>query len=120
MRQIGRRLRYLPHSIQLKPYSGGILVSWEDNEAESVRRLGPSGPDYHIVLHDDKCANAEMALLLHHAGKWSFISQGTAAHRSVQPSPTTWCPVAAAGNLLVRHTVCASLPVCLTHPHVMP
>ncbi|KAJ5904922.1 uncharacterized protein N7473_001838 [Penicillium subrubescens] len=67
MRQIGRRLRYLPHSIQLKPYSGGILVSWEDNEAESVRRLGPSGPDYHIVLHDDKCANAEMALLLHHA-----------------------------------------------------
>jgi hypothetical protein len=27
MRQIRRRLRYLPHSIQLKPYPGGILVS---------------------------------------------------------------------------------------------
>ncbi|CEJ61860.1 hypothetical protein PMG11_10377 [Penicillium brasilianum] len=63
MRQIGRRLRYLPHSIKLKPYPGGILVSWEDNEAESFRMLGPNGPDYHVVLHDDNCANTEMALL---------------------------------------------------------
>jgi hypothetical protein len=71
MRQIGRRLRYLPHSIQLKPYPGGILVSWEDNEAESVRRLGPSGPDYHVVLHEHNCANSGTALLHDEAGKWS-------------------------------------------------
>ncbi|OKP11866.1 hypothetical protein PENSUB_2597 [Penicillium subrubescens] len=63
MRQIGRRLRYLLHSIKLEPYPRGILVSWEDNETESVRTLGPSGPDYHVVLHDDNCANAETALL---------------------------------------------------------
>ncbi|KAJ5455483.1 uncharacterized protein N7458_003747 [Penicillium daleae] len=63
MREIGRRLRYLPHSIKLKPYPGGILVSWEDNETESFRTLGPSGPDYHVVLHDDNCVNAETALL---------------------------------------------------------
>ncbi|CEJ62517.1 hypothetical protein PMG11_11014 [Penicillium brasilianum] len=63
MRQIGRRLRYLPHSIKLKAYPGGILVSWEDNETESFRTLGSSGPDYHVVLHDDKCANAEAGLL---------------------------------------------------------
>ncbi|KAF3399844.1 hypothetical protein F1880_008366 [Penicillium rolfsii] len=63
MRQIRRRLRYLPHSIKLKLYLGGILVSWEDNETESFRTLGSSGPDYHVVLHDDKCANAETALL---------------------------------------------------------
>ncbi|OKP06059.1 hypothetical protein PENSUB_6510 [Penicillium subrubescens] len=60
---IGRRLRYLPHSIKLKPYPGGILVSWEDNETESFRTLGSSGPDYHVVLHGGDCANAEMALL---------------------------------------------------------
>ncbi|CEJ62597.1 hypothetical protein PMG11_11094 [Penicillium brasilianum] len=63
MRQIGRRLRYLPHSIKLKPYPGAILVSWEDNETEAFRMLGPSGPDYHVVLCDDNCANAETALL---------------------------------------------------------
>ncbi|CEJ61879.1 hypothetical protein PMG11_10395 [Penicillium brasilianum] len=63
MRQIGRRLRYLPHSIKLKPYPRGILVSWEDNETESFRTLGPSGPDYHVVLHDGNCSSAEMALL---------------------------------------------------------
>jgi hypothetical protein len=34
MRQIGRRLRYLPHSIKLKPYPEGILGSWEENETE--------------------------------------------------------------------------------------
>jgi hypothetical protein len=71
MRQIGRRLRYLPHMIQLKPYPGGILVSWEDNETESVRRLGPSGPDYHVVLHEDNCANSGTALLHDETGKWS-------------------------------------------------
>jgi hypothetical protein len=42
MRQIGRRLRYLPHSIKLKPNPGGILVSWEDNETESCRTFGSS------------------------------------------------------------------------------
>jgi hypothetical protein len=71
MRQIGRRLRYLPHSIQLKPYPGGILVSWEDNETESVRTLGPSSPDYHVVLHEDNCANSGTGLLHDEAGKWS-------------------------------------------------
>lgn len=71
MRQIGRRLRYLPHMIQLKPYPGGILISWEDSETESVRRLGPSGPDYHVVLHEDNCANSGTALLHDEAGKWS-------------------------------------------------
>lgn len=69
IRQIGRRLRYLPHSIKLKPYPGGILVSWEDNETESFRTLGPSGPDYHVVLHDGDCASAEMALLHDRTGK---------------------------------------------------
>ena len=120
MRQIGRRLRYLPHSIKLKPYPGGILVSWEDNETESFRTLGPSGPDYHVVLHDDNCANAETALLHDKAGKWSSIIQGTTAQPLVQPSPTKWCPVAAASSSLVRHTECASLPVCRTHRHIMP
>ncbi|OKP14517.1 hypothetical protein PENSUB_13968 [Penicillium subrubescens] len=63
IRQIGRRLRYLPHSIKLKPYPGGILVSWEDNKAESFRMLGPNGPDYHVMLHNDNCANTKTALL---------------------------------------------------------
>ncbi|OKO94068.1 hypothetical protein PENSUB_11880 [Penicillium subrubescens] len=71
MRQIRRRLRYLPHSIQLKPYPGSILVSWEDNKTESVRKLGPGGPDYHIVLHEDNYANSGTALLHDEAGKWS-------------------------------------------------
>jgi hypothetical protein len=70
MRQIGRRLRYLPHSIKLKAYPGGILVSWEDNGTEAFRILGPSGPGYY-VLHDDNCANAETALLYENAGEWS-------------------------------------------------
>jgi hypothetical protein len=61
------------------PYPGGILVSWEDNETESFRTLGPSGPDYHVVLHDGDCANAEMALLHDKTGKWSSIIQGTTA-----------------------------------------
>ncbi|OKP09785.1 hypothetical protein PENSUB_4826 [Penicillium subrubescens] len=56
-------MRQIDHRIQLKPYPGGILVSWEDNESESVRRLGPSGPDYHVVLHEDNCANSGTALL---------------------------------------------------------
>ncbi|KAB8225113.1 hypothetical protein BDV33DRAFT_198956 [Aspergillus novoparasiticus] len=63
MHQIGRRLRYLPHSIKLMPYPGGILVSWEDNETEAYRTLGSSGPEYHVVLHDDNCANTETALI---------------------------------------------------------
>jgi hypothetical protein len=108
-----------PHNIQLKPYPGGILVSWEDNETESFRTPGPSGPDYNVVLHDDKCANAEMALH-DKAGKWSLIIQGTTLTPLVQPSLTTWCHVAAASNSLARHTECASLPVCLTHRHIMP
>jgi hypothetical protein len=119
MRQIGRRLRYLPHSIKLKPYPGGILVSWEDNETESFRTLGSSGPNYHLVLHDDKCANAETALH-DKAGKWSLIIQRTTLTPLVQRSLTTWCHVAAASNSLARHTECASLPVCLTHRHIMP
>jgi hypothetical protein len=69
MRQIRRRLRYLPRSIKFKPYPGGILVSWEDSETESFRALGPSGLDYHFVLLDDNCANAEMALLHEQSGK---------------------------------------------------
>ncbi|OKP03201.1 hypothetical protein PENSUB_6905 [Penicillium subrubescens] len=56
------------HRIKLKPYPGSILVSWEDNETESFRTLGSSGPDYHVVLHDDNCANAETALLHDKAG----------------------------------------------------
>lgn len=69
IRQSGRRLRYLPHNIQLKPYPVGILVSWEDNETEYFRTLDPSGPDYHVVLHDGDCASAEMALLHNRTGK---------------------------------------------------
>jgi hypothetical protein len=120
MRQIGRRLRYLPHSVQLKTYPGGILVSWQDNETESFRTLGPSGPDYHFALHDDNCANSETTLLHDKAGKWPLIIQGTTADSLVQPSQTTWCPVAAASSLLARHTECASLPICLTRRHIMP
>jgi hypothetical protein len=120
MRQIGRRLRYLPHSIKLKPYPGGILVCWEDNETQTFRTLAPSDPDYHVVLHDDNCANAETALLHFTAGKWSLIIQGTTADPLAQPSPAKWCPVAAASSSLARHTECASLPVCRPHRHIMP
>jgi hypothetical protein len=119
LRQIGRRLRYLPHRIKLKPYPGAILVSWEDNETESFRTLGSSGPDYHVVLHDDKCANAETALLHEKAGKWPLIIHGTTLTPLVQPSLPKWCHVAAASNSLARHTECASLPVCRTHRLIM-
>ncbi|CEJ62611.1 hypothetical protein PMG11_11108 [Penicillium brasilianum] len=63
MGQIGLRLRYLPHSIKLKPYPRGILVSWEDNETEAFRTLGSGGPNYHVLLHEGNCASAETAFL---------------------------------------------------------
>jgi hypothetical protein len=87
---------------------------------EAFRMLGPSGPDYHVVLSDDNCANAETALLHEKAGRWSLIIHGTTLTPLVQPSPTTWCPVAAASSSLVRHTECASLAVCCTHRHIVP
>ena len=114
MRQIGRCLRYLPHSIKLKVYPGGILVSWEDNETEAFRILGPRGPDYHVVLHAGIYASAETALLHDKAGKWPSINQGTTAQPLVRPSLSKWYHMAAASSSLVRHTECASLPVCLT------
>jgi hypothetical protein len=120
MRQVGRRLRYLPHSIKLKAYPGGILVSWEDNETESFRTLSPNGPDYHVVLHNDNCANVETTLLHDKAGKWTSIIQGTTAQPLVQPSPAKWCPVAAASSSLARNTEHASLPVCRPHRNIMP
>jgi hypothetical protein len=120
MRQIGRRLRHLPHSIKLKAYPGGILVSWEDNDTEAFRTLGPNSPGYHVVLHDDNCVNAETALLHDKAGKWSSIIQGTTAQPLIWPSQVKWCPVAAASCSLAGHTECASLPVCPLHRYIMP
>ncbi|KAJ6126127.1 hypothetical protein N7471_010620 [Penicillium samsonianum] len=49
MRQIRRLLRLLPHSIRLASYSGGLMVTWEHNEAESFRKLGGGGTDYRVV-----------------------------------------------------------------------
>jgi hypothetical protein len=115
MRRIGRRLRYLPHSIQLKPYPGGILVSWEDNETESVRRLGPGGLDCFM--------RTTVRTLGRHFSTMKQVSgrnyAGKTADSLAQPSLSTWCPVAAASNLLARHTECASLPVCLTYLYIM-
>lgn len=79
VREIGRRLRYLPRSINLKPYPGDILVSWEDNETKAFRTLWPGGPDYHVVLHEGNCTSVETALLYEKAGKWSSVVQGPTA-----------------------------------------
>lgn len=54
-----------------------MLVSWEDNETEAFRTLGPGGPDNHVVLHEGNCASVEMALLHEKAGKWSSAIHGS-------------------------------------------
>jgi hypothetical protein len=76
MRQTGRRLRYLPHSVNLRPYPRGILVGGEENETEAFPTLGTGGPDYHVVLREGNCASVEAALLHEKAGQWSSAIQG--------------------------------------------
>ncbi|KAJ6020067.1 hypothetical protein N7522_000142 [Penicillium canescens] len=73
MRQIRRLLRVLPHSIKLRPQSGGLLVTWEDNEAESFRKLGGGGPEYRVVLHAEECFIARSELLHSDAGKFPSL-----------------------------------------------
>lgn len=69
MRHIRRLLRYMPHSIKLLTHKGGLLVTWEDDETEAIRQLGRGGPEYHVVLHEEKCSTFEPELLHTKAGK---------------------------------------------------
>ncbi|KAF3399921.1 hypothetical protein F1880_008484, partial [Penicillium rolfsii] len=64
-----RRLRYLPHSVNLKLSPRGILVGGEENETEVFPTLGTAGPDYHVVLRKGNCASVEAALLHEKAGQ---------------------------------------------------
>lgn len=73
MRHIRRLLRVLPHSIKLRPQSGGLLVTWEDNEAESFRKLGGGGPEYRVVPHAEECFIARSELLHSDAGKFPSL-----------------------------------------------
>ncbi|KAJ5522364.1 hypothetical protein N7527_006479 [Penicillium freii] len=63
MRQARCLLRLLPHSIKLAPYSGGLMVTWEDNEAESFRKLGGGRTEYRVVFHAEECFIARSELL---------------------------------------------------------
>ena len=69
MRQIRRLLRFLPHSITLSPRPGGLLLTWEDNEAESFRKLDGGGPEYKVVLHTEQCISAKAELFHSGTGK---------------------------------------------------
>lgn len=73
MRQARRLLRLLPHSIKLAPYSGGLMVTWEDNEAESFRKLGGGRTEYRVVLHAEECFIARSELLHLDVGKFSSL-----------------------------------------------
>jgi hypothetical protein len=115
MGQIGLRLRYLPHSIKLKPYPRGILVSWEDNETEAFRTLGSGGPDYHVVLHEGNCASAETAFLHEKAGQWQSAIQGDTANPSYSPhqrSGSLWLPSA------VRSSDTSNVPLYRSVAHI--
>ncbi|KAJ5364961.1 uncharacterized protein N7496_010674 [Penicillium cataractarum] len=103
MCQIGRRLRYLPHSIKLKPYRGAF---WSVGKTMRRNPFARSAPAAQTIMLCCMKVIAQVA-----KQRFSTIKQ---------PSPATWCPVAAASSSLVKHTECASLPVCLTHRHIMP
>lgn len=69
MRHIRRLLRYMPHSIKLVTHKGGLLVTWEDEETEAIRRVSRGVSEYHVVLHEEKCTSVEPKLLHPIAGK---------------------------------------------------
>ncbi|KAF2996556.1 hypothetical protein E8E15_000224 [Penicillium rubens] len=83
MRQARRLLRLLPHSIRLTPYSGGLMITWEDNEAESFRKLGGGGPEYRVVLHAEECFIARSELLhLDSRVEWNSRRVGAVSNSS--------------------------------------
>lgn len=70
MHQIRRLFRVLPHSIKFRPHSGGLLVTWDDNEAGSFRNLGGDRPEYRVVFHAEERFIASSELLHSEAGKF--------------------------------------------------
>jgi hypothetical protein len=77
--------------------------------------LGPNGPDYHVVLHDDNCAKTETALLHDKAGKWSLIIQGTTLtlwYSSPQRRGALWLPPA------VRSSDTPNVPLYRSVAHI--
>ncbi|KAJ5742665.1 uncharacterized protein N7511_011236 [Penicillium nucicola] len=94
MRHISRLLRVMPHSIKLTPHSGGLLVTWEDNEAESFRKLG-GGPLYRVVLHAEECFidRSELLYLKIVPSGMEFASCGCRQQIVVQAR--RWCVFAA-------------------------
>ena len=77
MRQIRRLLRFLPHSITISSHPGGLQITWEDNEAESFRKLDGFGADYRVVLHVEQCTIARAALLQSDTGKFPSLPAHT-------------------------------------------
>lgn len=73
MRQIRRLIRLLPHSITISSHPGGLQVTWEDNEAESFRKLDGFGADYVVVLHAEQCTSARAALLRSDTGEFASL-----------------------------------------------
>ncbi|KAJ5938489.1 hypothetical protein N7466_001623 [Penicillium verhagenii] len=68
MRQVRRLLQWFPHNIQISLHAGSLLVTWEDNEAETIQRFHEGGPEYKVILHAEHCG-AEAELLHPEAGK---------------------------------------------------
>ncbi|KAJ5938391.1 hypothetical protein N7466_001525 [Penicillium verhagenii] len=61
MRQIRRLLKWFPSNIQISLHAGGLLVTWEDNAAETIQSLDEEGPEYNVILHVEHCrADAEL------------------------------------------------------------
>jgi len=66
LRGVRNHLRWMPRDICARKGNqpGCLQVSWRDGETESISRLIGSALEYHIVLHEERCASL-MTELLH-------------------------------------------------------
>ncbi|KAJ5318288.1 hypothetical protein N7476_004708 [Penicillium atrosanguineum] len=70
LRKIRNILRFMPHNIKVMTTAmvGGLMITWEDNETQSVRNYTAPRCLYHVILHDENCPHGRTQLLHGAAG----------------------------------------------------